>query len=55
MFELEQKWTGTKHRCSLSRYVFNNFAQITALITSDVTLTDRPWTAHVASDAYCAS
>lgn len=55
MFEPKQKWTGTKHRCSLSRFIFNNFPQITTLITADVTLTDRPWTAHVVSDAYSAS
>lgn len=30
--------------------VFNHFSQITSLIASDVTLTDCPWTPHVASD-----
>lgn len=53
-FEHEQKWTATGRRSSfpLSRMVFNHFSQMTSLIASDVTLTDRPCSAQVASDAY---
>lgn len=52
MFEHEQKWTATGRRRTQSIPFSLGWYLIISLIASDVTLTDRPCSAQVASDAY---